>query len=86
VAPVPWFLLVFLVFAVINSTGWITAPTLDALRRGDLWLLCVGMAGVGLQSGFSDLRAAGLRPIVAGALQWFFLAGVSFGLAKWLCG
>jgi len=59
---------------------------LEAIRRGDLWLLCVGMAGVGLQTGFSDLRDAGLRPIVAGAIQWLFLAGVSYLLAVWLCG
>ena len=46
-------------------------------RRVDLWLLCVGMAGVGLQTGFADMRAAGLRPIVAGAAQWVFLAVVA---------
>jgi len=52
----------------------------------DLWLLCVGMAGVGLQTGFSDLREAGLKPIAAGAAQWGFLAVTSYALARWLCG
>jgi uncharacterized integral membrane protein (TIGR00698 family) len=85
VAPVPWFLVLFVVFAGINSLGWIPAAWLDLIRRGDLWLLCVGMAGVGLQTGFSDLREAGMRPIVAGALQWAFLSTVAYGLATWLC-
>ncbi len=85
VAPVPWFLVLFVVFALVNSTGWVPKPWLDALVKADLWLLCVGMAGVGLQTGFNDLREAGVRPIAAGALQWLTLSAVSFALAWWLC-
>jgi len=59
---------------------------LDLVRRADLWLLCVGMAGVGLQTGFGDLREAGVRPVLAGAIQWVLLAAVSYALAAWLCG
>jgi uncharacterized membrane protein YadS len=44
------------------------------------------MAGVGLQTGFSDLRAAGLRPVAAGAAQWLFLAVLAYALARWLIG
>src|SRR4030095_7361733 len=51
-ALVPWFLVLFLVFVAINSLGVLPAPWLGAIRRADLWLLCVGMAGVGLQTGF----------------------------------
>jgi uncharacterized integral membrane protein (TIGR00698 family) len=86
VAPVPWFLVLFVLFAGLNSTGLVPGHWLDRLRRGDLWLLCVGMAGVGLQTGFSDLRSAGVRPIAAGAMQWLFLATLSYALARWLCG
>jgi uncharacterized integral membrane protein (TIGR00698 family) len=85
VAPVPWFLLLFVIFAIVNSLGWIPAAWLDRIRRADLWLLCVGMAGVGLQTGLGDLRDAGLRPILAGTLQWIFLSSVSLALARWLC-
>jgi uncharacterized integral membrane protein (TIGR00698 family) len=85
VTPVPWFLALFVIFALLNSTGWIPAPALDGLRQADLWLLCAGMAGVGLQTGFADLKDAGLRPIAAGALQWGVLATLSYWLARWLC-
>jgi len=64
----------------------IPAAMLDLVRRFDLWLLCVGMAGVGLQIAFSDLRAAGLKPVVAGIATWIFLSAVSYTLARWLCG
>jgi uncharacterized integral membrane protein (TIGR00698 family) len=86
VAAVPWFLVLFLGCAVVNSLGWIPAGPLDLVRRADLWLLCVGMAGVGLQTGFSDLRAAGLRPVAAGVAQWIFLSALAYALAYWLCG
>jgi uncharacterized integral membrane protein (TIGR00698 family) len=85
VTPVPWFLALFVIFALLNSTGWISAPVLDGLRQADLWLLCAGMAGVGLQTGFGDLKDAGFRPIAAGALQWGVLATLSYGMARWLC-
>jgi len=86
VAPVPWFLVLFLAFALLNSTGWIPEEWTREIQRADLWLLSVGMAGVGLQTGIADIRAAGLRPIAAGALQWAFLAVFSLLLAGWLCG
>jgi uncharacterized integral membrane protein (TIGR00698 family) len=86
VSPVPWFLVLFVLFAVLNSTGWLTKPILDQVRRVDFWMLCLGMAGVGLETGFSDLRAAGLRPVAAGALQWLVLALTSYLLAVRLCG
>jgi uncharacterized integral membrane protein (TIGR00698 family) len=85
VSPVPWFLVLFVVFALVNSAHWIPPHILDFIRRADLWLLCVGMAGVGLQAGFSDVRSGGTAPILAGALQWIVLAAVSFVLATWLC-
>lgn len=81
VSPLPWFLVLFVVFAAINSTGLAPKPLLDALRDFDLWLLCVGMAGVGLQTGFHDLKNAGLAPIAAGVVQWVFIAGLSYVLA-----
>lgn len=86
VSPVPWFLVLFVLFALVNSTGWLPKPVIELLRRADLWLLCVGMAGVGLQTGFGDLKEAGLKPIAAGAIQWAFLAALSLALAWWLCG
>jgi len=86
VAPLPWFLVMFVAFAALHSTGWLPPEVVAAIRRADLWLLCVGMAGVGLETGFGDLRAAGARPLIAGALQWAFLACLSWAMARALVG
>jgi len=83
---VPWFLVLFVVFAALNSTGWLEASLVRQVQRMDLWLLCVGMAGVGLQTSFADMGRAGVAPIAAGAAQWLVLAAVAYGLARALCG
>jgi uncharacterized integral membrane protein (TIGR00698 family) len=82
VSAVPWFLLMFVVFAALNSTGWLPKDWVQLIQRVDLWLLCVGMAGVGLQTSFHDLGRAGWAPIAAGATQWLLLSGISYGLAR----
>ncbi len=82
VSPAPWFLAAFVIFTAINSLGVIPKEWVAFIQRADLWLLCVGMAGVGLQIRFGELRAAGVRPLAAGAAQWVFLALVAYGLAR----
>lgn len=81
VQAVPWFLVAFVVFVGINSIGFIPKETVKLINEGVLWLLCVGMAGVGLNSGFQDVKSAGWMPVLAGFLQWLFLAGLSLALA-----
>ncbi len=81
VSLVPWFLVLFVVFAAVNSTGWLDPALVKQIQRADLWLLCLGMAGVGLQTSFADLGRAGWAPIAAGATQWLALALLSYALA-----
>jgi uncharacterized membrane protein YadS len=85
VSVVPWFLVLFVVFAAINSAGWLDPKLVGGIQRADVWLLCVGMAGVGLQTSFADLGRAGFAPIAAGVAQWLLLALTSYGLAYAFC-
>jgi uncharacterized integral membrane protein (TIGR00698 family) len=82
VSPVPWFLVAFLIFTAVNSLGVIPREWIQRIQRADLWLLCVGMAGVGLQTRFGELKAAGIRPLLVGMAQWVFLAILAYGLAR----
>jgi len=83
---VPWFLVLFVAFAALNSTGWLDPSLVMQVQRADLWLLCVGMAGVGLQTSFADMGRAGFAPIAAGAATWVALAALAYGLAVLLTG
>lgn len=85
VSPVPWFLVLFVLFAALNSTAWLAPQLVRQIQNADLWLLCVGMAGVGLQTSFGDMTRAGWAPIAAGAAQWLLLGTLSYALAYALC-
>ncbi len=91
---VPWFLVMFVVFAAFNSlVGMGSGAWQETAQRfirlaveATAWILAMGMAGVGLQAGFKDLRQAGLKPVLVGLIQWVFLAAVSLLLSIWLLG
>lgn len=86
VALVPWFLVLFLVFAILNSTPLIHPDWAKWINdHGNLWVLCVGMAGVGLQTGFKDLKQAGWMAVLVGLAQWVLISLVAFTLATILC-
>lgn len=85
VAPVPWFLVLFVLFALVNSTGWLAKPVLETAKTADLWLLCVGMAGVGIETSFKEVGAAGPRVILLGAAQWLLLSATAYALTRALC-
>jgi uncharacterized membrane protein YadS len=82
---VPWFLVLFVGFAALHSSGWLDPGLVKQVVRADLWLLCVGMAGVGLQTSFADMGRAGWAPITAGTLQWLLLAALSRRRAAAAC-
>lgn len=81
VSAVPWFLVAFLAIVALNSAISLPAGLLGLIRDVDLAVLSIGMAGVGLHTGVREVREAGIRPIVAGALQWAFLSALALCLA-----
>ncbi|MEA2552361.1 MAG: hypothetical protein QOJ65_537 [Fimbriimonadaceae bacterium] len=86
VSPVPWFLVLFVIFALANSYLPLPPEAVMWINNvGNVWLLCVGMAGVGLQTGFKDLKSAGMTAVWVGAAQWIFLSLVAFTLATVFC-
>ena len=80
---VPWFLVMFVVFAVISSLEILPesgAMSLASAKTAVKWLMCIGMAGVGLQTNLLDLARTGLRPVMVGAMQWVVLGGTALAL------
>ncbi len=82
---VPWFLIGFLVVAVIHSLGVITPGLQSFLVAASIFLIAVALAAIGLSTDAAALRRAGLRPLLLGAVLWVLVAATSLSVI-WLTG
>jgi len=69
----PWFAVLFIVVAGVNSFHWFTPRLLASINLLDTWLLTMAMAALGLTTQLADLRRAGLRPLLLAALLFIWL-------------
>ena len=77
----PWFILFFIAASAARTAGLVGAGATPAITHAGLILTTVAMAAVGLSSDLREMRAAGPRPLLLGALVWFTVASVSLGTA-----
>ena len=71
---IPWFAVLFLVAAAVNSVIAMPAIASDAIRHIDLFLLSMAMTALGLSTQISAVRRAGLRPLVLAGCLFAFLS------------
>lgn len=77
---VPWFLVGFVVVAVINSTGAIPDAPRDALVHVSVFLIAMALAGIGLSTDIPALRRAGWRPLALGGILWALVTVASLAV------
>ena len=77
---VPWFLIGFVLVAIINSTGVIPAGAHSPLEDASVFLVAVALSAIGLSTNVPALRKAGPKPLLLGALLWITVAAASLGL------
>lgn len=83
----PLFVIAFLLFATWNSLPEgvrLSEQTLGLIQSATLFLLTVGMAGVGLATDLRKIARTGLPVLGVGLLQWIAVAAVGAGLILWL--
>ncbi|MBV8154459.1 MAG: putative sulfate exporter family transporter [Candidatus Eremiobacteraeota bacterium] len=80
---VPWFVLWFLAAAALNTFGAIPPALHAPLQRVALFTIVVALAGVGLGSDPERIKAAGLRPLLLGAILWIAIAASSLAIAHY---
>lgn len=78
----PWFVLWFVLAALLNSLGWIPAPAQAPLHELALFAIVVALAGVGVGTDVARIRSAGFRPLALGAILWAAIALASLGFAR----
>jgi uncharacterized integral membrane protein (TIGR00698 family) len=74
---VPWFLVGFVVVALVNSTGAIPLPVIGGLVQVSQFLIAMALAGIGLSTDLPALRRAGWRPLALGAILWVLVTATS---------
>ncbi|MGB4138119.1 MAG: putative sulfate exporter family transporter [Microbacterium sp.] len=67
---VPWFLIGFVIVAVVNSLGVIPDGPRDVLVHASVFLIAMALAGIGLSTDVPALRRAGWRPLALGGILW----------------
>ena len=73
----PKFVLGFLLISILSTVGAFSKPQLTDLANLSRWAFLLTFAGVGLQTNFAQLRKQGWRPLAAGAIGEFAIAGLT---------
>ncbi|MGI8518817.1 MAG: YeiH family protein [Acidimicrobiia bacterium] len=74
----PWFVVGFLAFVALRSTGWLNDDIIGTVRAVEGCLFVVALVGVGAGVDISRLRHLGGRPLGLGMLTWVLVAGISY--------
>lgn len=77
---VPLFLIGFLAAATLDTLGLIPESWHPALSFLGTFLITTALAGIGLSLRLSNVRKAGVRPLLLGAALWISVAVASLGL------
>jgi uncharacterized integral membrane protein (TIGR00698 family) len=70
---IPWFALLFIVMAGVNSLHLMPAPLVAAILQVDTVLLAMAMAALGLRTHVGAIKQAGAKPILLASLLFVFL-------------
>lgn len=73
----PTFILWFLLASLVSSLGLVTAPVLTTSRFLSQWLMAAALFAVGSKMSISQIKTAGLKPLLLGGSVWLTLTLVS---------
>lgn len=76
-APVPLFVIGFLVAVGLRSTEWLSTESVDAAARAEKAVLTVALVGLGFGVQLSKMSRLGGRPLLLGAVAWVLVAGAA---------
>jgi uncharacterized integral membrane protein (TIGR00698 family) len=77
---VPWvpaFVVAFLIFAALNSTGFVSSEITGYAVTVSKVLLAAGLVALGSAVRWKDIRSIGGRPLAMGLVAWVLVAGVA---------
>lgn len=70
---IPWFAVLFLVVAGINSLGIIPQSVVDSINALDSFMLTMTMCALGMETNFAQIRKVGAAPVWLATLLFFWV-------------
>jgi uncharacterized membrane protein YadS len=61
----PWFVVGFVLLAIVRSVGWLPEPAISTARVSAQWLTIAAMAALGLSVDFASVKRVGARVAIA---------------------
>ena len=70
---IPWFAVLFIVMAGINSLEIIPVAIVSGITQMDTFLLTMAMTALGMESGIDKFKQAGIKPILLASILFIWL-------------
>ena len=83
-APLPWFLVMFVLLFVLNSAGYISPTVARPLADSASLLLLLAIAALGIRTSLKEVMTIGFRPVILLLGETLFLAAVVVAYLIWL--
>jgi uncharacterized integral membrane protein (TIGR00698 family) len=64
----PWFILGFLVFVEIRSTGMLNESTINTITWLSKFFMATALAAIGLKTSFKEVTGVGVRPMIVAVI------------------
>ncbi|MBY0463796.1 MAG: putative sulfate exporter family transporter, partial [Burkholderiales bacterium] len=81
---IPGFLLVFIVFMLANSSGWVPPAVTTEGSQWSRHLLVVAIAAVGIKTQPADLLKLGWAPVAMLLAETIWIAGLALAAVHWI--
>ena len=63
---IPWFIVLFVAMAVLNSIGLIAVSASLVMKRTSKFLMVAALAAIGMNTDFMEMKQSGLNPMIHG--------------------
>lgn len=81
----PWFIVVFVLLALINSFGLIPQNISSYAKNISKFLMVCALAAIGMNTSFKDLKKSGIKPMIHGFIISLLVVIVAI-FVEWCMG
>lgn len=81
---VPWFILAFIIMALLNSFGFFPSVVSTTLKTLSKFLMVAALAAIGLNTDIKEMKSAGINPMIHGFIISLLVVIVAIGVEYWM--